>query len=315
MITRYPKNIFKQIGNVVRYNFPAIILFLILSTSAYVITRVLDIKEAVLPVVPVTILGGGLAIFLGFRNNAAYDRWWEARKIWGAIVNSSRTFAMEILTLMTLRHSRPDNDQPLKELQRRMIYRHLAFINALRLSLRNKNKWDEVKTFIGEDEYNLMLKAPNKATFLNHRQAIDLQYALEQGFVEDFRHMALVTELKDFYNHQGMAERIKKTVFPFYYTYFTAVFLWLFIILLPFSLTGSLNFMSIPLSMAISFIFYILDKSGNITEVPFENTASDTPMTTICKTIEIDLRHMMGETDLPEAEKPKYSAYDVEFYT
>ena len=298
-----------------RYNFPAIIFFFILATCAFVVTKIFNIKDAALPVVPVTILGGGLAIFLGFRNNAAYDRWWEARKIWGAIVNSSRTFGIEVLTFMTLRNSTPDKIDELKRIQKRIIYRHIAFINALRLSLRNKNNWDEIKSLLGEVEFELLLKSPNKATFLNHRQATDLLFAFEHGFIEDFRHMALMNELKDFYVHQGMAERIKKTVFPFYYTYFTQVFLWLFIILLPFSLTGTMNFMSIPLSMAISFVFYILDKSGNITEVPFENTASDTPMTTICKSIEIDLRHMLDETNLPEPEKPRHSIYDVEFYT
>lgn len=315
MITRYPKNIFKQIGNVLRYNYPAIIFFFILATCAFVVTKIFNIKDAELPVVPVTILGGGLAIFLGFRNNAAYDRWWEARKIWGAIVNSSRTFGIEVLTFMTLRNSSTDKSELLRETQKRIIYRHIAFINALRLSLRNKNIWDEIKPFIDEEEFDLLTKAPNKSTFLNHRQATDLLYAFEQGFIEDFRHMALMTELKDFYIHQRMAERIKKTIFPFYYTYFTQVFLWLFIILLPFSLTGTMNFMSVPLSMAISFIFYILDKSGNITEVPFENTASDTPMTTICKSIEIDLRHMLGESNLPEPEKARHSKYDVEFFT
>jgi len=314
MITKYPKNLFKQIANILRFNYVAILGFIALASVAYTIINVLDVPNASLPVMPITILGGGLAIFLGFRNNTAYDRWWEARKIWGSFVNSSRIFGTKVMTFVNMRHAKPDStEDSLKELQKRLIYRHIAFINVFRLQLRGKDTWSEVQHLINKKEYDVMLKAPNKATFLNHSQGIDLEYAMEKGYIEDFRHLSLMHEISAFYDHQGKSERIKKTVFPFYYTYFTEVFLWLFIILLPFSLVENMNYIGVPLSVAISFVFYILDKSGNITEDPFENRASDTPLTAICNTIEIDLRYQLGETDLPELSKPRLTKYDVEF--
>ncbi len=313
MITKYPNNLAKQIGNVLRFNYRPIIIFFLLATIAYIVIDVLEVQEAKLPVVPVTILGGGLAIFLGFRNNAAYDRWWEARKIWGAMVNSSRSFGTKVLTFIST--DDPSKKEDVKALHKRLIHRHIAYINALRHQLRNKDKWDDLKSLMSEDEFNRMLKSPNKATFLTHEQGKDIRYALDQGYVEEFRHISLMKEIGDFYDHQGKSERIKKTVFPFYYTYFTEVFLWLFIILLPFSLVHTIHMsftVSLSTSVAISFVFFILDKSGKITEDPFENRASDTPLTAICNTIERDLRHMLNE-DLPDVYPPRYTRYDVEF--
>ena len=301
MLLHYSKNIFKRAGGVIYYNFKSILIFLFIGSGVFVINKVFNIEEASLPVVPVTILGGALAIFLAFRNNAAYDRWWEARKVWGSIVNSSRTFGTEIMTFLNLRHAQDDVDKnDLKGLQQRMVYRHIAYVNALRMTLRETYQWEELKGFLKDEEYEKMLTAPNKATCLNHFQGIDLEWAMEQGLVEDFRHMLLMNEIKDFYVHQGKCERIKKTVFPFYYTYFTGLFLWLFILLLPFALVGTMGYGSIPLSVAISFVFYILDQSGMDTEDPFENRAADTPISAICRNIEIDMKFQLGESDLPQ---------------
>ena len=304
-----------QLANVVRYNYLAIFYFIILDSAAYVLIKILNYDDAIIPVVPVTILGGGLAIFLGFRNNAAYDRWWEARKIWGAIVNTSRSFGTKILTFMNMDHVKEGGTvDDLNDLHKRMIHRHIAYINTLRLALRGKDHWKEVEHHLSDEEFRGMMSAPNKATYLNHCQGRDLQYAFGMGYIEDFRHMSLMNEVKEIYDHQGKSERINKTVFPFYYTYFTEVFLWLFIILLPFSLADQLKYLSVPISVAISFVFYILDKSGKITEDPFENRAADIPLTAICNTIERDLKFMLDESDVPEVIKPRYTKFKVEYF-
>ena len=314
MLNHFSKNVFKQVVGIIRYNYKAILWFIFIGSMAFVLNKVFAVSNAWLPVIPVTILGGALAIFIAFKNNSAYDRWWEARKIWGAIVNSSRMFGTEIMTLITLRHtSESIGDVELKALRKRMVYRHLAWINMLRMSLREKVDLESIEPLLEADEYEEMLLSPNKNTFLTHRQGLELEYAMSMGYVEDFRHMAMIELVKDFYVQQGQCERIKKTVFPFYYTYFTRVFLWLFIVILPFALVNTMNYMSVPLSVAISFVFYILDKLGNITEDPFENRAADIPMTAICKNIERDMRFQLGEKDLPEVELPRYSKFKVEF--
>ena len=146
-----------------------------------------------------------------------------------------------------------------------------------------------------------------------HLQGMELGEALRLGAIEDFRHLGMMETIRSFYDQQGKCERIKKTIFPFYYTYFTGVFLWLFLILLPFTLVGHMNYMSVPLSVAISFAFYILDKTGITTEDPFENRATDIPMTSLCRTIEIDMLHQLGETDLPSPIEKEYTKFGAEY--
>ncbi len=264
-------------------------------------------------VIPVTILGGALAIFLGFRNNSSYDMWWEARKIWGGVVNISRTYAMEVMTLVSNKSQPAVTDENLHMLQRRIGLRHLAWINALRLQLRKQNSWEELKPYLEESEFEEMASYRNKATMLLHTQGQELRYAYDNGLITDFQYMDMVGRIKEMYDLQGKAERVKNTVFPYYYTYFTNLFLWLFVILLPLSLVHKLGWAVIPITTCISFVFLMLEKSGTVTEDPFENRAADTPMSSLCRTIEIDVRQQLGDTELPEGLAPIRLPYGVEY--
>jgi len=129
---------------------------------------------------------------------------------------------------------------------------------------------------------------------------------MEKGLIEDFRHMEMMSCLEEFYNLQGKCERINNTPFPRQYAYFSTLFVWLFILLLPFGLIGEfmdmghdLMWLMIPFSVIISWVFYTMEAVGDNSEDPFENFINDVPMTALCRTIEIDLREMLGETDLP----------------
>jgi putative membrane protein len=132
-------------------------------------------------------------------------------------------------------------------------------------------------------------------------QGKEVSFAFKKGWIEEFRFNALMTTLKKMYDNQGKAERIKNTIFPYYYNYFTTLFLWLFCISLPFSLASLMDgWMMIPISILISFAFAMLNKTGQITETPFEGRAADTPMSTIARGIEIDLLQMLDQEDLPD---------------
>jgi len=124
--------------------------------------------------------------------------------------------------------------------------------------------------------------------------------------VDDFRHMEMMRVLEEFYNLQGKCERIKNTPFPRQYAFFSKIFTWIFILLLPFGLIGEfakmghdLIWLTIPFSVLISWIFITMEIVGDNSEDPFENFANDVPMSALTRTIEIDLREMLGETDLP----------------
>lgn len=305
MLIRFSKNPIFQIVGIILFNWFEILVIALISFVVYFIHHLMWVDNLSIPTMPVTILGGALAIFLAFRNNSAYDRWWEARKIWGGVVNYSRTFGRQITTLATLKHTQGLKDEEeLHVYHTEMVNRHIAWMNALRLQLSGEDNWDLLRSYLVEEEFDSLMKKKNKATQLIQMQGKRISEAFDEGVFEDFRHMQIDNTLTEFYNLQGKAERINNTIFPFYYSYFTRLFLWLFLILLPFALVPDLGVWCIPISIAISIVFNILEKTGSVTEKPFHNEQTGMPMKALCRTIEIDMLEQLGETDLPEAIKP-----------
>lgn len=260
-----------------------------------------------LPFGVVAMLVTALAIFLAFRNNSAYDRWWEARKIWGGIVNASRTFGRQVISLTSFSDQSPET---VAEYQRELVYRHLAWINVLRLQLRRESDWGEIKSFLADDEYHWVLDRQNQATQLVQKQAMRLAEGRKQGLITESRYLEIIDEtLTSLYDLQGRAERIKNTPLPRQYDYFPRVFLFLFVSLLPSGMITELEkvgsaWMVIPLATIFSYVFYVLMRVGEFNEDPFEGRFSDTPMAALCRTIEIDLREQLGETALPAKLEP-----------
>lgn len=283
-----------------------ILAFSLISAVIVALYEELDLKWLQLPAIPVSVLGAGIAIFLAFRNNSAYDRWWEARKIWGGIVNTSRSFGT---TLLSLPDAPESHHEALCAWQKRLIYRHLAWVNTLRLQLRKQSDWGFLNQFLDPEEREALEEAQNKASMLLHLQGLELGKAHRLGYIDSIQQVELNQHIKEFYNHQGMCERIKNTVFPFYYAYFTRMFLWIFITMLPLAMVKDLDWMTIPVTIAVALIFTILEKAGGITENPFMGLPGDTPMSTICRSIEIDLRQQLHETDLPTALGPHTSKW------
>lgn len=314
MLVRFSNNPFAQFFGIAYHNRLAIFFFFLISSIPVVLLKFYQFELLMVDMVPVSILGGALAIFLGFRNNSAYDRWWEARKIWGGIVNYSRTWTIHILGFARPVHSQGDvPDSEIRLWQKRMVYRHLAWLHGLNMHLRKRFDWDKLDDYISKEELERIKPLANKPTQLLRTQALELAEAYDVGIIEDFRHMELSRMLEEFFNLQGKAERIKNTIFPYYYNYFTRVFLWVFVILLPFGLSPLVGWGTIPMTVLIGFVFTILEKSGTITENPFEGRAADTPITTIVRAIEIDLRQMLDEdTDL-KPEPVKRTRFGVMF--
>jgi ion channel-forming bestrophin family protein len=260
-----------------------------------------------LPFPVVAMLATALAIFLAFRNNSAYDRWWEARKIWGGIVNSSRTFGRQVMSLTSLSEN---SAEAISVYQRELFYRHLAWINALRLQLRRESDWSTVEQFLSSDEYQWLLERQNRATQLVQKQGMRIAEGRQVGLLVEPRYLEILDEtLTSLYDLQGKAERIKNTPLPRQYDYFPRVFLFLFVTLLPSGMITELEkvestWMVIPLATVVSYVFYVLMRVGEFNEDPFEGRFSDTPMTALCRTIEIDMREQLGETDLPPKLEP-----------
>jgi len=314
------------------------ILFFILYSTAIVSLYVrTDWPLLTVPFVPIATIGTAVAFYVGFKNNSAYDRLWEGRRVWGSLTNASRAWAIMTIDYITnLNTTIPLSINDLREHHRLLIYRHLAFLNALRLQLRSKHVWEEhhgtelqiidhiaafqqkkldyeLCQFLPKTEVNDLLSKANVAAQLIRNQSAHLRELRADGLLSDIYHNELERLLVELYNQQGAAERLKSFPFPRQYAFFSYVFVWLFILLLPFGLITEMAkvggwhvWLTIPFYTLIAWVFNTMEVVGDTSENPFENSINDVPMSAICRNIEIDLREMLGETDLP----PKIQAVD-----
>jgi len=265
-----------------------------------------EVTAITLPFSISAILGSALAIFIAFRNNSSYSRWWEARTLWGGIINSSRVLARLIITF-TDSHAHQQNYEKNRseQFKKEMIYKVIAWVHALRLHLRKHDNWLELKPFLSEQEFTELQKSHNKPNIIHLISGKKIYEAMANGTLAGFDSFQIEGQLLALANYQGGCERIKNTPLLRQYDFFTRVFLYTFILLLPFSLIGdftkmNIDYLMIPVSIIISFVFAIISKVGEVNEDPFENRITDVPLTAMCNTIERDLREMLGETDLPK---------------
>jgi len=261
-----------------------------------------DIFTATIPVAIPAMLGTALSILLGFRTNSAYDRWWEARKIWGAIVNDSRTFARQVLSLFKLPAGAERVE--MSAMQREMIYRQIAWNYVLARSLRRQDPFPDVEAMLASDEIDALRTQDNQANALLQTQANRLRDALQLGYLDTFRFLPAESTLTRMCDHMGMCERIKNTVFPAHYSFLVTRIIWLFFLLLPSGLVASLGWVTVPVAFGIAVVFWLIEAMSGAIQDPFENASTDTPMLALSRTIEINLRQQLRETELPEKIQP-----------
>ncbi|QDU92870.1 bestrophin family protein [Lignipirellula cremea] len=285
----------------IQFGWKQCLLFAVVSTLVCLVYDPDEFQHIAIPFLPLATLGTAMAIILGFRNNSAYDRWWEARKIWGGLVNQSRTWAMQLVTCLTPGEG---EEKEAALARQEMVHRQIGYLNALRLQLRRQDNWAEVTPLLPERERDQLPLWKNKATQINVCNAEQLREAWKRGWIDSFHHVALLDTLEQFYELQGKCERIKNTPLPRQYSFFTTLFVWIFILLLPFGFVKELHWWTVPMSVLIGWIFMALEQVGRYTEEPFNNFVHDVPMTALCRTIEIDLRQTLGETELPPPVEP-----------
>lgn len=251
------------------------------------------------------ILGSALAIFIAFRNNSSYSRWWEARTLWGGIINSSRVLARLIITFADSHvHQANFDKQRSDRFKKELIYLQIAWAHALRLHLRKQNHWEELKQYLSPEDQHALLQSQNKPNFLQLLSGKKIYEAMANGTLGGFDSFQMEGQLLALANYQGGCERIKNTPLLRQYDFFTRVFLYTFMLLLPFALIGDFmklnaDYLMIPVSILISFVFAIIGKVGEVNEDPFENRITDVPLSAMCNTIERDLKEMLGESNLP----------------
>jgi putative membrane protein len=292
-----------------------------------------------IPWLPIALLGTAVAFVVGFKNNASYDRMWEARRAWGSIINSSRSWGIMVKDYITHGQvTKPLTADELRTVQLGFIDRHIAWLTALRFQLREARIWEaiykkynqeykdqwfsvpehkgEMKTELSKHltpvELDRVMGKTNKAAQIVALQSESLRHLFELGHIENFRHIELEKQLVEFYNQQGVCERIKNFPYPRQFATLNLYFTRIFVMLLPLGMLQEFAkmgehyvWLSIPFSALSSWIFTTLEKIGESTESPFEGSANDVPITAMSRAIEIDLKEMFNVSDIPPPHKPE----------
>ncbi len=269
------------------------------SVIILIVHEVYKIDFIAISATPIGMLGGAIAIFLGFRTNSAYARWWEARILWGGIVNSSRTWTRQILSF----GDGAVTNAP-SAFERTMVMHQIAFVNAVRCHLRKQDPLPEIAPFLSSEVQDDLKGEKNVPAAILHRMGLSLKEARQRETFDTLRFLALNDTLTELTNLLGGCERIKNTPLPRQYDYFPRLFVYTYCALLPVGLVKDLNGYTPFVCTLLGAIFIALDQVGYNIESPFENTIHDTPMTALCRTIEINLRQMLGEKELPPAIEP-----------
>lgn len=273
--------------NKVKYD---LIIVLSVSLSALFVT---NRYQELLPEMPLTIpafIGTAISILLSFKLSQSYDRWWEARKVWGAIVNDSRSLVIQLQSLTS-----KGNDEKIKKI----AFRQIAWCYSLGQSLRELNPTDNLDGFISDEDLKEIKKHNNKPLALLQLNASDIKQLKETNQLDVFSQLQLDNTLVRLCDSQGKAERIKTTVFPVTYRLFLHAIIYLFVVTLAIALRVD-GLFEIPLLVAISSAFFLLEKTATHMQDPFENRPTDTAMTAITKTIEINIKQLLKETEVPK---------------
>jgi putative membrane protein len=195
-------------------------------------------------------------------------------------------------------------DAELRETQRRMVYLQIAYVHALRQHLRKLEPWADLAPFFEERELNALRNEKNVPLAIQEMMGDLLRECLMRGWIDRMQWQAMDESLNDLMDAQGGAERIKNTPMPKQYDYFPQLFVQMYCILLPLALVSAMGWYTPLGSTLVGFIFLALDKIGRDLEDPFENTDYDVPLTSITTTIEVNLRQLLGETELPSPAVP-----------
>jgi len=322
---------------VIKWSSKYILLFIVIWDSIPVFLHsALNLEWLHLPWQPISLIGIAVAFYLGFKNNTSYDRLWEGRKIWGGIVNASRSFSVMVINFINNDEAVNERtDKELKSIAKTVIHRHVAWLRALTLEMRKLKEWEHnenddktlrkllgtefheekfesLKEYLSEEDYKYIMTKGNRSSHLLSVQTKHLMQLRREGIIEHFRHLEIQSLITEFYTLQGKSERIKNFPFPRQYASVNYFFVIIFIILLPFGMLDIFHdfenenwaWVAIPFSVIGSWVYWMMEMIGEYSENPFEGLYNDVPISTIARGIEIDIRQMLDEEKLPDPIKP-----------
>jgi putative membrane protein len=290
-------------GSVLPRILPSLLVNTLIATVVTLNHGDLFAHKITLTTIPFTLIGLPIAIFLGFRNTAAYDRYWEGRKLWGEILLRARNLARQCNTLLAYpQPARARNG--LDDLRVRMVYRTIGYAHALRHYLRGSSPADDTRRFLLPAEWQQMGASSNPPDYLVQRMGLDLQQGLQEGRIDPCLVAAIDATVSAMAGAGASCERIKSTPIPFSYTLLLHRTAYLYCFLLPFGLVDSIGFMTPVVVAIVTYTFFALDALGDEIEEPFGLEANDLPLDAICRSIEINLRESLEDVDIPPPLQP-----------
>jgi ion channel-forming bestrophin family protein len=277
------------------------------TTFAVLVTLLADhyhVLRSTITLAPFTLIGLALSIFLGFRNNTSYDRFWEGRRLWGALVNVSRSFARQCQLYIGAREG--GADARASSVQRELVYRTIAYVHALRMHLRDGIEWDALSKFLPAAEVEQLRKHLNVPYAILSGTSHWLRGAWSGGHIDSYHLPALDQSLNQFLDIQGGCERIKSTPIPHSYTVLIHSIVATYCFTLPFGLVDTLHGWTPIVVLIVSYAFLGLDAVGDEIENPFGLDQNDLPLSAISTTIEVNLRQAIGDEgkDIPDVPQP-----------
>ncbi|WP_166819868.1 bestrophin family protein [Thalassoroseus pseudoceratinae] len=260
--------------------------------------------EPSLTPLPFQLIAVALGIFLGFRNNEAYDRFWEGRQLWGRMVNVSRTFARQVTMLVDPLREHDETD--VETFRQDVILRTIAYVHAFRHRLRDTDPYPELEAYLEPAEISELRRHTNVPIGILQNIGGRLREAYRQRWVSEYHLPVLEASLTEMTSVQGGCERIKATPIPFAYTVLIHRLVAAYCVALPFGIYDNVQLMTPVVTLLISYSFFGLDAIGEEIEEPFGMDANDLSLNAISRTIEIDLRQILAEEEVP----PPWTAED-----
>jgi len=293
-------------GSIVPKTAPQILATVLFASLVVYSHGVLFRKDLTFTAAPFTILGLALSIFLGFRNSAAYDRYWEGRRLWGELLVSCRIFSRQVATLIAPGQSREE----LNGLRRRMVYKAAAFAHALRHHLRETAPENDLRPFLSHEDLQAVLNSVNPPHAIVRSLSRDLEQCLSHTLIQPPLAASLDSTMASLDRVLAGCERIRSTPIPFSYTLLLHRTAYLYCFLLPFGLVDTVG-LATPLVVGlVSYTFFGLDALGDEIEEPFGTQPNDLPLAALSRTVEINLRESLGDVDLPHPLAPQNYALD-----
>lgn len=283
---------------VARWQWRSLLLYAAVSTTVFCVGHFGGYDRITIDNLPVTVLGAALGIFVSFRTNAGYDRWWEGRKLWGRLVNASRHFTTQVTTYL-------QGDGAAAQ-GRTLVRRHVAYVHALRCMLRGQDLWqDEDFLAFCDDEVRAALEGQRSTTHaLLQLQQVTLVRLADEGALNELRLQSLDATIQELLGIQGGCERIRNTPFPRAYGFIATRLVWIYSGLLPVCIMEEMGFLTVPITMLVCLGFSLIGEVGRVLEDPFTMNWPALPLSALSRTIQVNLQQRLGDEDLPPMLQP-----------